>query len=237
MLAKVVDLNQRDWSARLPQVMAAYRASQHEATGFSPNFLVYGRELRAPVDIVFGAPHEDENVYGDADEFVCHKLSVMEEAYALVRQNLGTSLQRAKRYYDLKARGTTYSVGTWVWYYCPRRYVQRSPKWQRMYQGPYLITRRINEVNYVLQQSRRSAPFVTHVDKLKACADQSRPNWLNLADDEAVDPTAAVAVERLPTRRQPSIVPARFDESSDEEERVVRPRRNAGRPSRFDDFV
>jgi len=38
--------------------MAAYRATQHDATGYSPNMLVLGRETRAPPDLVYGAPDE-----------------------------------------------------------------------------------------------------------------------------------------------------------------------------------
>ena len=56
MLAKVVSTHQRDWDEMLPYVMAAYRASNHEVTGFSPNYLVFGRENRAPLDVVFGLP-------------------------------------------------------------------------------------------------------------------------------------------------------------------------------------
>jgi len=32
-------------------VMAAYRSSRHEATNYTPNFLLLGREVRAPVDV------------------------------------------------------------------------------------------------------------------------------------------------------------------------------------------
>ena len=45
-----------DWDLRIPAVMAAYKVSQHKATRYSSNFLMFGRELRAPVDVVFGIP-------------------------------------------------------------------------------------------------------------------------------------------------------------------------------------
>src|SRR5206468_2916603 len=56
MLAKVINESQRDWDSKLPAVMAAYRAASHEATGFSPDFLMFGRENRAPLDIIYGGP-------------------------------------------------------------------------------------------------------------------------------------------------------------------------------------
>ena len=34
--------------------MAAYSASVHVATGYVPNFLVLGREVQAPLDVILG---------------------------------------------------------------------------------------------------------------------------------------------------------------------------------------
>jgi len=58
VLAKTVAENQRDWDVRLPYVMAAFRATRHDTTGYSPNFLVLGRETTAPPDLVYGLPNE-----------------------------------------------------------------------------------------------------------------------------------------------------------------------------------
>jgi transposase InsO family protein len=37
MLGKVVNETQRDWDEKMPMVLAAYRASVHQYTGYSPN--------------------------------------------------------------------------------------------------------------------------------------------------------------------------------------------------------
>ena len=42
VLAKTVAENQRDWDIRLSFVMAAYRASRSESTGYTPNMLTLG---------------------------------------------------------------------------------------------------------------------------------------------------------------------------------------------------
>jgi hypothetical protein len=56
-LRKVVPSHQRDMDARLPIFLLAYRASTHDSTGLTPASLVFGRELRLPYDLLFGAPH------------------------------------------------------------------------------------------------------------------------------------------------------------------------------------
>ena len=50
----------RDWHLHVSAAAAAYRASEHVVIGFTPNFMMLGREIRAPLDIVLGAPAGDE---------------------------------------------------------------------------------------------------------------------------------------------------------------------------------
>ena len=98
--------------------------------------------------------------------------------YATARECLGNSVQRNKRRYDLRSKPQEYQRGMWVWYYYPRRYMGRSPKWQRLFTGPYLIVKMLGKTNVVLQKSARSNTFVAHVDKLKKCFSTTPNTWL-----------------------------------------------------------
>jgi len=249
MLAKVVSTNQKDWDQYLPSIMGAYRASRHEATGYSPNFMMLGRENLAPLDIVLGVPAEEEPHAGSCDAFVDEKVRVMRKAYALARANLGCRAERAKKGYDMRVRPTRYIVGQWVYHYCPRRFVRRSPKWQRMYSGPFLIVQRVGPVNVKLQASRRSAPFITHIDKLKLCLGPTPESWLEVGEEvkggeslEQLQPLTALDVgdeeaqqvaegepEALQAER-PNVVPV----GAGEQGRPVRMRR---KPGHLRDFV
>lgn len=178
MLGKVVSTNQRDWDQYLPSVMGAYRSSRHESTGFSPNFLMFGRENSMPVDVVMGVPTAEVEHAGSCEQFVDEKVKVMRKAYELAREALGCRAERAKRGYDMRVRPARYRVGEWVYYYCPRRYTGRTPKWQRMYSGPFLVVQVVGPVNVRLQASKRSASFLSHIDKLKHCRGPTPESWL-----------------------------------------------------------
>ena len=169
MLGKVVDESQRDWDDRLPAVLAAYRASPHESTGFSPNRLFWGREVRMPLDVMLDLPEGERDLYHPVDEFVCQTQEQMAKAYALAREHLRVAAERRKASYDVRVRDVEFSVGHWVWYWYPRSYPSKSPKWQRNYIGPYLVIRKIEPVNVVLQRSSKAKPFVVHVNKIKLC--------------------------------------------------------------------
>jgi transposase InsO family protein len=203
MLGKVVDDNQRDWDEHLPSIMAAYRASPSEATGYSPNFLMFGREVRAPVDLVCGAPREEEELWRNYDGFVDHHLTVLRKSYERAREQLGQVAERAKDRYDMRARETELKVGQWVWVYNPRRRVGRSPKWQRLYEGPCLVTRVLKPVNVVVQQSRRSNPRVVHIDKVKPVLGPTPVSWLG-TNNTAEDGEPRNLVPRVPVQHRES---------------------------------
>src|SRR5688572_27655923 len=179
MLGKIISSHQRDWDEVLPHVLAAYRASIHQVTGFSPNRLLYGRENRVPLDLVYGRPPGFELDNATYSSYVEDLAERMETAYREVREQLRRAAERRKHDYDLRVRPATFDVGTSVWYFTPRRYQGRSPKWQKLYCGPYEVLKQCGPVNYLLRKSPKSPPFVAHVDKLKHCFQSAREDDTN----------------------------------------------------------
>jgi len=55
ILGKIVKSHQKDWDTRLSFAMTAYRASRHVSTGYTPNMLTVGTEVRTPSDIMYGS--------------------------------------------------------------------------------------------------------------------------------------------------------------------------------------
>ena len=178
MIAKVVRDDHRDWCERLQPVVAAYRSSIHDVTGYTPNRLFLGRENRAPLDLVLGTPPGEAGYYTSFDDFVAECQEKTRCAYAAVRDYLKRAAVVRKHRYDAKVRPTQFSEGDWVWYYYPRRYVGKSPKWMRVYIGPYLVVRVIQPSTAVIQRSRRAKRVVAHFDKLKRCFGETPPSWL-----------------------------------------------------------
>jgi hypothetical protein len=164
LLAKTIQVHQRDWPQRLPYVVSAYNGCVHESTGFSPNFLMYGRELNVAVDLVLGNPSGPPSSVNDYAE---HLTGMMADAYEEVRKHLGRAAERYKYQYDLGATPKEYQPGDLVWFYSPRQFKGRAPKWDSRFSGPYEVVRRVNKVNYVVRKGSRGASRVVHVDKLK----------------------------------------------------------------------
>ena len=203
MLGKVVKDSQRDWDERLPLVLSAYRASPHTSTGFSPNRLFLNRELRMPLDLIMELPSEASSHGLSTDEYVARMRQDAEKSYAMAREHLRVAAERRKATYDIRVKEVAFTVGDWVWYWYPRRYQGKSPKWQKSYTGPYLITRIIQPVNYVLQKTARSKPFVVHVDKLKKCYGVTPVSWLTTPVTEDATATSPPTSMRSPPGATP----------------------------------
>ncbi len=229
MIGKVVEESQRDWDRRLPEVMQAYRSTIHSSTGFTPNFLVLGMETRAPVDLMLAVGNDEpEGVGTSHDEFVNEILERKRRAFDMVRQHLGRAAERRKRYYDTMVNAKAFKKGCWVWYYYPRRYQGRSPKWARSYIGPYLVVEERSPWNVVIQKNSRSKKFVTHVDKLKEFCGEPPASWIKddgnnpvitgAMPDRESEPTGQPEAEREVSNELPTEQPA-------EPSRTIRPNR------------
>ena len=166
MLAKVVSENQRDWCERLAHVALCYNASVHESTGYTPFMLMHGREVRWGVDLLLDSPRDEPRSVND---FAAMLIERLETAQQLVRDNLQTTAQRMRCWYDRKVHLKVFQEGDEVYVLNLRRYANRSPKWMRKYSDVGIITEKINDVTYKVASKawRSGLSRIVHVNKLK----------------------------------------------------------------------
>jgi len=85
-------------------------------------------------------------------EYVTERQVLFKKAFALTRVTLGSVAERSKKRYDKRVKSATYTVGDWVYYFCPRHRVGRSRKWQRFYSGTFLVVDKFGTVNLRIQK-------------------------------------------------------------------------------------
>jgi len=180
LLGKIVSENQRDWDGHVAYVLAAYNATEHSATGYTPNMLVYGRELRFPNELMYADLGDGEVTHISSVGYVAERQELFQKAFATAREALGLAAERSKKRYDMRVKPTKYQVGDWVYYFCPRHRVGRSPKWQRFYSGPFLVIDILGAVNLRIQKSARANMMVVHVNKVKLCLGETPTPWLDI---------------------------------------------------------
>jgi len=114
----------------------------------------------------------------------------------------------------MRVKTAMYEVGNWVYYFCPRHSVGRSPKWQRFYSGPFLVIEKLGPVNLG--------------SIYKHCTETTPASWLGIDSYQV-----------LPSPLEPDALPLMFGgvnrNSPDDVDPnlVARPRRNAAMPARY----
>jgi hypothetical protein len=128
----------------------AYRIFVCETTGHSP---ASGRDLRLPVDLLIGRPEPEHIKSGFATELQ----ERLETIHRFTRDHLKAQSDRMKDvdYYDQNLAGRDLHEGDPVWMHNPQRKKGLTPKLIRPWKGPFVITKKINDLAFRIQQSPR----------------------------------------------------------------------------------
>ena len=124
--------------------------------------LQLGRELRLPVDLLLSRPEEHLPVHSYNEKLQ----KTLENVHEYAREKLQLSSELMKTYYDLRSDDTTFQQGDIVWLYNPRRVPGISPKFMQPWEGPYVVTKAINDLVYRIQLTQRSHPKVVHRNRM-----------------------------------------------------------------------
>lgn len=108
MLAMYVSADHHDWDVLLPYVTFAYNSSRLDTAGYSPFFLLFGREPTLPLDTVL--PESGPLTTEYARDAVAHAAVARQVA----RTRISTAQETQKSRYDQHHRDVYFSPGTLV---------------------------------------------------------------------------------------------------------------------------
>lgn len=182
MLSHYVSSDMRDWDVHLPLIQLAYNSSVSSATGFSPFFLVHGREPRLPLDVQLG----HRSVRND-DDHVQSMLFNLSRARISAAEAIRRSQERSRKYYDQHRRPTDFQVGDLVLRYVPTHKQGTTNKLLHKFTGPHRISLdHGNNVYTLIPTVRPGPPVVVNAEHLKHFHDRCLYSF----DDESADAAA-----------------------------------------------
>ena len=162
-LSMYVSRNQTDWDLHIPMLLLAYRSAMHEATGWTPSEMLFGRSLRLPCDLLFGKPQDAPS---SPDQYVSNLEARLESIHRFARDRINLVSDKMKTRYDARAREPDFKEGDRVWLFNPTRRKGRCPKLQHNWDGPYTIIKRLNDVVVRIRKSPTAKPRVVHIDRV-----------------------------------------------------------------------
>ena len=144
----LLDSGEDEWDRLLPHIMRVFRATPHSSTGESPNFMMFGRELRLPDQLV----HETTAASIQSPvKYVIEKERLLQLAHELVRSDQRRILTEDSEEPPL------FKIGDSVLLLSKKKKKGESKKLQPRYVGPYTITQAWANHTYRVEKGRKSS--------------------------------------------------------------------------------
>ena len=141
MLATCAKSNPLDWEKHVRKVCMAYNSSVQASTGYTPFYLMFGRQARLPADVIYGTANTAEQSVTDYARTLRRK---MENAFILAREHSLKPHHRQKELYDRKVHGKPFEKGDYVWLNSPMGRRGTSKKLHHPWTGPFKVLTRIS---------------------------------------------------------------------------------------------
>ena len=154
----------KNWDKQLKYILFAYRSAPHCVTGFSPFTLMYGREVKGPLDVLqeswLSSGCENVNV----GEWLVAVKAKMAELSSIVSDRERAAKAKMKMYHDRTAKAKNFEAGEMVLVRKPGIHSKMGASWA----GPFQVERKISPVTYKIQvPGKPSQSKVLHSNLLK----------------------------------------------------------------------
>ena len=171
------------WDEHLDVLGMSLRATVSRATGFTPNFMMLGREVLLPMDILLGSFPKLES----APEFVRRVVNNMTGAFNLAREKMKATQIRGKQDYSQRApiRSQKFQRGDLVMLVNSSTRIGKCKKLQPVWLGPYIIVDVVSPVLYKVAIRNRTS--VQHVDRMRLYVDRVVPMWVQRRRNQLFD--------------------------------------------------
>jgi transposase InsO family protein len=165
------DEKQSNWADVIPSIMYALRMSPcSQTTGYSPYYLVFGREMRTPFD---QALIPKDTLPQTVKQHVQKVLDNLEIARKIATENVLRVQEKSKERFDKNTKPPPFALGDVVLLYTPRVPVGLSKKLHNKWTGPFYIDKVTPHYTFYLRWSKDDKPLKAsvHANRLKLYMD------------------------------------------------------------------
>ena len=153
-----------EWDRQLKYLLFAYRDTPHCVTGFSPFSLMYGRDVRGPLQFLKTSWIEGEVDGCSVGDWLVSVKAKMSEMSEIVSDRELKAKATMKSFYDRSATVNTFKEGDMVLVKKPVLTGKMDCSWE----GPFEIERQVSPVTYALKLPGRSNKAkILHCNLLK----------------------------------------------------------------------
>jgi hypothetical protein len=194
MLGCYTQKSQKEWADLLPYIVFAYNTSVHNATGYTPYYLVHGREACIGSEAVLRGEGETRTL----PEYVKSIQRNMALAQKHVKDRVNAAADQRDRMNDMLRHPVKYHVGDEVYVYQLPKSDGKNDITRKLispYQGPYRVTKVISDVAYQVEHETTKKKKSVHVSKMKKV--HKRPEHLIPPEEREQIPILPGALDEM----------------------------------------
>lgn len=152
------------WDEFLPFALLTHRTSIHSSIGDTPAFVLFGRDLRIPEDLINKPP---DRSYIDTRDYCTELIYKLQAAHKVVKQNLTNAAQKQETYRAKTAVDKKIQVGDLVFLHYGSSKLPKKHKFDTGLQGPFRVCEKVTPVNFKIHPLNEPSKTQTvHVDRL-----------------------------------------------------------------------
>ena len=169
------------WDTALGAILLAYRSVPHSSTGESPSYLVYGVDLRLPIESAYLSDDPQVRIHAaESEDFI----KEVQLSLSLARERAQSAIKKAQKKQELdfnshfNAKDPVLSVGDRVVMYHPEEATSKNRKVTRPWYGPYRVVS-INMPNATVRKvfSPSDALETVHCNRLRKLLPSFPKSW------------------------------------------------------------
>ncbi len=165
----------QSWDKEIQKLAFAIRTTINETTGDTPAFMMFGRDLRGPLELMIGDPIEGPppttSEHAQIQEYRKNLVNNLRWAYNIIQEHSELEKVKQKTKYDRHTTKRQYSEGDLVWVSIPTKQIgdnSISGKLEPNYQGPCRLIKQLTPVTFTVRRLSDNVDIgATNTDRLK----------------------------------------------------------------------
>ena len=109
MLGTLNSKQKEDWKTHVTSMVHAYNCTKQDTTGYSPYYIMFGREPRLPIDLIYDTATKE--VPQSHSKYIKTLHEAIEKSYEKINKSVNDAQAKQKKRYDTKARSATLDIG------------------------------------------------------------------------------------------------------------------------------
>ena len=135
------------WDRQLKYLLFAYRSTPHCVTGFPPFTLMFGRDVKGPLDVLRASWLEGDCENAKVCDWLLSVQAKMGDMAEIVSDCERVAKSKMKQYYDRTAKVKVFEAGDMVLVWKPGIHSKMGDSWE----GPFQIDSQVSPVTYKIQ--------------------------------------------------------------------------------------